>query len=206
MVKGVIFDWNGTLSDDTRRVFSVVMKTAKKVGGKPLSFREFKRRARNPWYQFYRDDLGCNVPKPVIYKWFCYYLKREKIREKLFSDAIPVLKLLNNRDVRVGIVSSYPAKNLRAEAARHGIMGLLDFVRGDCHTKAIHIRDFLKSCKLRPDEVVFVGDMVFDVVEGKRCGVVTAAYLRGNDSREKLARAKPDIVLPTLSALKRFIR
>ncbi|MBI3037181.1 HAD family hydrolase [Candidatus Woesearchaeota archaeon] len=207
MIKGVIFDWNGTLSDDTLRVFAVAMKTAKKVGGKPLrSVAEFKRKVRNPWYPFYRDDLGCRVKKAVIHKWFCYYLKREKIREKLFRDAIPLLRFLNRRNIKVGIVSSYPTVCLLAEVRNHGISTLLGFVRGDCHTKAGHIKDFLKHYKLRPEEVVFVGDMMFDIKEGRKCGVITAAYLGGVDSKSKLLPQKPDIVLPRLSALRRYVK
>lgn len=206
-IKGVIFDWNGTLSDDTRRVFAVAMKTAKRVGGKPLrSLAEFRRKARNPWYPFYRNDLGCHVKKAVIHKWFCHYLKREKIREKLFRDAIPLLRFLSNRNIKIGVVSSYPTTSLLAEVRNHGIGALLGFVRGDCHTKAGHIKDFLKHNKLRPEEVVFVGDMAFDIKEGKKCGVITAAYLGGVDSKSKLLPQKPDIVLPTLLSLKKRVK
>ncbi len=206
MIKGVIFDWNGTLSDDTRRVFSVAMKTAKRVGGKPLSsIAEFKRKVKNPWYPFYRDDLGCHVKKAIVHKWFCYYLKREKIREKLFRDAVPLLRFLSKRSIKIGIVSSYPTVSLLAEVKSHRIDGLISFVRGDCHTKAGHIKDFLKHYKLRSDEVVFVGDMRFDIKEGKKCGVITAAYLRGVDSKEKLLLQQPHILLPRLSSLKKYI-
>lgn len=206
MIRGVIFDWNGTLSDDTERVFSVAMKTVKAVGGKPLrSVSEFKAKARNPWYPFYRDELGCSAPKAVIHKWFCYYMKREKIREKLFSDAVPLLRFLNSHGIKIGIVSSYPSTNLLSEVKSHNINKMLDFVRGDCHAKASHIKAFLKHHTLNPRDVIFVGDMVFDVVEGKKCKVFTAAHLRGVDSKEKLLASKPDLLLPTLAALKKHI-
>lgn len=206
MIRGVIFDWNGTLSDDTKRVFAVAMKTVKRVGGKPLrSVAEFRRKVRNPWYPFYRDDLGCHVKKAVIHRWFCYYLKREKIREKLFQDAVPLLRFLSKRKIKIGIVSSYPAVGLLAEVKSHGIGKLIGFVRGDCHTKAGHIRDFLKRHKFRPEEVIFVGDMIFDIMEGRRCGVITAAYLRGVNSKSKLLPQKPHILLPRLSSLKKYI-
>ncbi len=206
MIRGVIFDWNGTLSDDTTRVFSVAMKTVKSVGGKPLrSVSEFRAKARNPWYPFYRDELGCRAPKAVIHKRFCYYMKHEKIKEKLFRDAVPLLRFLNSRGIKTGIVSSYPSEALLKEVKNHGIIHMLDFVRGDCHSKAGHIRRFLKHHSLKPEEVIFVGDMVFDVVEGKKCGVITAAYLRGVDSMTKLLSSKPDLALPTLAALKKHL-
>lgn len=205
MIKGVIFDWNGTLSDDVRKVFAVAMKTVKKVGGKPLSFAEFRKKVRNPYHPFYRDDMGCNVSRAELNKWYGYYFKREKTRAKLFSDAIPLLRFLKAQNVKVGIVSSHPAGFLAAETKSYGLMPFLGFVRGGCHTKASHIGDFLKSCKLKPGEVIFVGDMIFDIEEGKRCKVITAAYLRGMDPKEKLLPSKPDIVLPNLSALKKYL-
>ncbi len=206
MIKGVIFDWNGTLSDDTRRVFAVTMKTARRVGGKPLrSVSEFRAKVRNPWYPFYRGDLGCHVKKAIIHKWFCYYLKREKIREKLFNDAIPLLRFLNSRGIRIGIVSSYPSATLLSEVKSHRIGHLLDFVRGGCHAKAGHVNGFLERYKFKPKEVIFVGDMINDIEEGRKCKVITAAYLRGVNSRKKLLAAKPDLVLPRLAALKKHL-
>jgi phosphoglycolate phosphatase len=204
MIKGVIFDWNGTLSDDTKRIYSVAMKTAKKVGGQPISFNEFRRKVRNPWYPFYRDDLGCRVPKPVINKWFCYYLKQEKIPARLFPDSVSLLRFLHSQGIEIGIVSSYPEESLLAEVKKHGIGDYIHFVRGSCHTKDRHIRDFLKLNKIKPKEAIFVGDMVFDVLEGKKCRVITAAYLKGADNREKLLTSKPDILLKTLNELKKL--
>jgi phosphoglycolate phosphatase-like HAD superfamily hydrolase len=205
MIKAVVFDWNGTLSDDTKRIYSIAIRTTKKVGGKPISFSEFRKKVRNPWYPFYRDDLGCKVPRAVINRWFCYYAKREKIEAKLFSDAIPLLEFLKDSKIKIGIVSSYPEGNLGWEIKIHKIGQLLDFVRGGCHTKADHLKDFLKMFKLKPKEVIFVGDMVFDIVEGKKCKVFTAAFLRGADCKEKLEKSKPDFFLQRLSDLKKHI-
>ncbi len=206
MIRGVIFDWNGTLSDDIRKVVAVANKTAKKLGGNALSLREFRRRAANPYYPFYRDVMGCKVPKSELEKWYRHYFKREKTHAGLFPDSISLLRFLKRRNIKVGIVSSHPADMLASETKAYGLDCLLSFVRGGCHTKQEHIKDFLKQFELEPSEVIFVGDMVFDIVEGKKCGVITAAYLKGVDTKSKLLASRPDLLLPTLASLKEHLK
>lgn len=204
MIKGVIFDWNGTLSNDIPKIFDVGMKTAKKLGGRPLSFGEYRKMVRNPYMLFYRE-LGCKGTMAETNQWYWHYLARSRIPVRLFPDAATVLKFLKSKGIKVGIVSSHPTGSIMREASGYGILKYLSFIRGDIHRKGRHVRMFLKHYGLKPREVVFVGDMVNDIEEGKKSGVITAAYLKGVDTRKKLARSKPDIMLPSLSALKRFI-
>lgn len=205
MIKGVIFDWNGTLSNDIPKIFEVTIKTVVKLGGKPpRSYGEYRRKVRNPYMLFYRD-LGCAGSMADVNRWYCHYLTHSKVRTWLFPDAIKTLESLRERKVKMGIVSSHPAKAIKAEAKGYGIGKYLDFVRGDAHMKGYHIRMFMRRYKLKPKEVIFVGDMMFDIEEGKKCGVITAAYLRGVDSKEKLLSQQPHILLPSLSSLKKYI-
>ena len=204
MIKGVIFDWNGTLSDDIQKVFSTSMKTVARLGGRVLSFAEYRRMVKNPYMLFYRE-LGCKGTMADTNRWYWHYLAKSKVPVRLFPDAIQILRFLKANNVRVGIVSSHPTKSIKKDSKGYGILDCLDFIRGDVHTKGRHVRMFLERYRLRPREVIFVGDMVNDIDEGKMCGVITAAYLRGVDKKEKLLMAKPDIVLPNLSALKRHI-
>ncbi|MBI2176598.1 HAD family hydrolase [Candidatus Woesearchaeota archaeon] len=204
MIKGVIFDWNGTLSDDIPRVFSVAMKTSERLGGRVLSLAEYRRLVRNPYMPFYRD-LGCTASKKETNRWYQYYLNRSKIPVRLFPDAVKLLKFLKSHGIIVGIVSSHPGYALRAEAKTYGISRYLDFMKGDAHAKRYHIAMFLRLYKLKPKEVVFIGDMANDIEEGRKCGVITAAYLRGVDSKSKLVPQKPDIILPTLLSLKKHV-
>lgn len=204
MIKGVIFDWNGTLSDDIPKVFAVAMKTSARLGGKQLSYSEYRKKVRNPYLLFYRD-LGCAASKAEINRLYWRYLKQDRTPVSLFPDATQVLKLLDGQGIKVGIISSHPTFAIKAEAKSYGISRYIDFMRGDIHIKGYHIIAFLKRFRIKPREAIFVGDMVNDIEEGKKCGVITAAYLKGVDSKEKLLKAKPDILLPNLLALKKFI-
>ena len=55
-----------------------------------------------------------------------------------------------------------------------------------------------------PKRVIKIGDTSADIHEGRNAGVITAALLSGTQGNDVLAREKPDILLDTLSDLKRF--
>lgn len=50
-----------------------------------------------------------------------------------------------------------------------------------------------------------IGDTVADIEEGKNAGVMTAALLAGTQPDEMLKNAKPDLILSTLSDLRKII-
>jgi HAD superfamily hydrolase (TIGR01509 family) len=50
-------------------------------------------------------------------------------------------------------------------------------------------------------EVLYVGDMVEDILMGKKAGTRTAAVLCGFATHQSLTRARPDFVLRDVSAL-----
>lgn len=204
-IKGVIFDWNGTLSNDIPRVFNVTMKTVAKTGGIPIrSYQEYRRRVHNPWYPFYLE-MGCRASMEEITKWFTYYSAHSKVPISLFPDAKNLVNYLKTKNIKVGVISSHITKHLKREARQYGILKLIDFIEGDLHTKSHHIRLFLKRFGFKPHEVIYIGDMVNDVREGKRCKVITAAYLKGADTKTKLKKEKPNFFLPRLSLLRKFV-
>lgn len=58
---------------------------------------------------------------------------------------------------------------------------------------------------VKPEEVLFIGDMDHDIQAGKKAGTKTAGILTGYHSRKKLEQEKPDFILENLSELKKLI-
>eukprot|EP00928_Gymnodinium_smaydae_P055174 TRINITY_DN3876_c0_g1_i1.p2 TRINITY_DN3876_c0_g1~~TRINITY_DN3876_c0_g1_i1.p2 ORF type:complete len:240 (-),score=54.03 TRINITY_DN3876_c0_g1_i1:366-1085(-) len=66
----------------------------------------------------------------------------------------------------------------------------------------IMIAKAMETCGVTdPRKVVKVGDTVVDVEEGKNAGVFTVSVLTGTQSREKLAGAGPDCIIPSVADL-----
>ncbi len=64
----------------------------------------------------------------------------------------------------------------------------------------------LDDLKLKPDEVIFIGDSHLDVLAGKAAGVPTAAAKWGAVEIDKLIQSKPDYVFETPKEFIQFIK
>lgn len=54
MIKNIIFDWSGTLSNDILLVYEAVMIVFGRFGKKRISFDEFRREFELPYMEFYK--------------------------------------------------------------------------------------------------------------------------------------------------------
>ena len=67
MIKNIIFDWSGTLSDDLVSVYTAVMEIFKKLGLEGLTLEEFKEEFTLPYMKFYRK-FKIDVDKEELQK------------------------------------------------------------------------------------------------------------------------------------------
>lgn len=62
MIKAIILDWSGVLSDDLSLVYRIAKKMFDHLGHKFMSIKEFRERFDLPYMDFYRS-LGINTEK-----------------------------------------------------------------------------------------------------------------------------------------------
>ncbi len=67
------------------------------------------------------------------------------------------------------------------------------------------IREILATHDLDPAETAFVGDMVHDIETARHGGITSIAVLTGFDSQEKLAKARPDVMVTGLPVLQKLL-
>jgi dihydroneopterin aldolase len=71
--------------------------------------------------------------------------------------------------------------------------------------KRERIAEILVENDLVAAETAFIGDMVHDVESAQHGGVMAIATLTGFDSREKLSRANPDVIVRDLGELQKLL-
>jgi phosphoglycolate phosphatase-like HAD superfamily hydrolase len=64
----------------------------------------------------------------------------------------------------------------------------------------------IERAEVAASEVLYVGDMVEDVLMGKKAGTKTAAVLCGFATRKLLTSAEPDLILRDVSVLPKAIK
>ena len=105
MIKNIIFDWSGTLSDDVIFTYSATMKVFEKIGIAEITLEKFKEEFTLPYMNFYKKFKN-NPDKKIIDETFDKELNLIN-KAKLFLEVKEVLNFLQQRKIKMIILSSY---------------------------------------------------------------------------------------------------
>lgn len=204
MLRNLLLDWSGTLVDDLPPVISTTNFLLEKYGRPPFDREEFRQHFRLPFADFY-DEFLPEVPRDELEDLF-----RRKFAE--LQDNVTALPGLEEfldfcrvSGRRLFLLSAASSEHFEAQAKRLGVYHCFERPYAGVRDKRVTIREILAEHDLAPEETAFVGDMIHDV-EAARCGgVMSIAILTGYDSIEKLAPSRPDVVVSSLSNLRRLL-
>ena len=200
MIENVILDWSGVVSDDWQATFEMVNEVFKAAGRKKISEAVFKDSYEQPWMNFYKK-IGFEVD---IKKERAFW---EKNMPKHFNKIVILPKAkdavleLKQRGVKLIVFTAKNHKILINELKKYELEGFIDNVHANVDDKREEVEGLIAKHEIEPKKTVYVGDMVHDVETAKMAGITSIAVLSGYDSREKLAKAKPDFILNDLGEL-----
>ncbi len=202
MIKNIIFDWAGVLSDDIIPSYKAIMNMFMKWGIKTLTLEEFKREFTIPYMNFYRKFT--NMPKKKVDDLFIkeIYVVGEP---RPFKGVKNLLNFLDKRAINLVLLSSHPQKKLEEEIERYCLQKFFVEVNGSVHDKTKIIEKIMKRNEFAPEETAYVGDMTHDIEAGKMAGVMTIAVSWGYQTKEQLRREKPDLIIDKLEEIKKIV-
>jgi len=120
----------------------------------------------------------------------------------LFDDALHVLDASRAAGMKTGLVTSSPRLEVLAALKRLGIDGSFDtivtgsdIVNFKPHPEPVLLA--LSNLGEKPEDTIFVGDYIFDVLAGNAAGTTTALFLPDRHTRfydfDKLRATGPDL-------------
>lgn len=208
-IKGVIFDFDGTLVDASLRIKEAKEEFIRKILGLgfnlgELDFKmplEYIIRLLVKKYEVSREFL-----MKILEECFQPYELEVFEKAELRPGAREVVKRLKGMGYRLGVASNNGRLTVRLTLEKLGILGYFDAVvaRGDVDRLKpddLPISECVKRLGISPCEAVYVGDTAVDVVAAKKAGVYVIGILGGLDSRASLERSKPDYLIEDLSQL-----
>ena len=198
MIRNIIFDWSGTLSDDFSCTHTANMAVFRRLGLAELSPEQFRREFTLPYMEFY--ERYTETPKQEIDRIFDEELSAAPEQE-LYAEVKEALAGLREKGVPLAILSTCVKDKLVMEMQRFGIEGYFADVRGGVYDKALEIPSILEANGWRAEETAFVGDMTHDIEAGNKAGVISVAITRGYQAREKLEACGPRHVVADLEQL-----
>lgn len=203
MIKNVIFDWSGTLSDDFLPVYHANRIVFDTFGVKKLSFEEFKREFELPYMNFYRRYLP-SVSKTEIDRIFPKAI--HSVEEPTpYPQVREILEALSGEGIRMAVLSAMTQTKIDKEVGDYGFAEFFLSIKGGVNDKREEILKLMQECGFDKKETAYVGDATHDIDTGKVANVTTIAVCWGYQPKEKLLKANPDFVAENFEQLKELL-
>jgi phosphoglycolate phosphatase len=203
MIKNIIFDWSGVVSDNVQDVYKTVTEIIRRGRGRGISFEEFRLEWVSPYMKFYRKFL----PELQVEEQKKHYLEifATHNTNKPHPGVVELLKTLHKAGIKMTLLSSDHPSYLHDEIAEFGLTEVFKEVYGDVHDKTTVIKGLIKKHHFDPAESLFVGDTQNDDEAGKHAGLKTALVTWGFCTKAAIELCEPDYIIETPEELKKLI-
>ncbi|MCW4047716.1 MAG: HAD family phosphatase [Candidatus Bathyarchaeota archaeon] len=214
MFEAVIFDWDGTLADARQVVVASFQKALREINctisdgfierrigtGSAETFREILRSTQTPFDEALIKRLVERKVQTEI---------ELSSGIKLFPGALALLEALQG-NVKLGLASMNNRQVINHLLNKRSIRKYFDAVltADDVAHSKPNPEIFLKCAvqlKSTPDRCVVVEDSIFGVEAAKAAGMKCIAVLTGVYGEAELEKAKPDLIVKSLTEKSRIV-
>lgn len=203
-MKHLIFDFDGTIVDNFDLVSELVHRYFEKEHvNVTVSDEELRQQGVKAAMKALR------ISKIKMIK-LALSVKKEIYQRLLefppFSELKTVLPRLR-KSAQLSVFSTNKKENIKRYLKKYKLARDFDGVFEDRSYFGKHhgLINILKSLKLHPDKVVYIGDEVRDIEAAKKAGIKSAAVLWGFEGEKPLRASNPDYILPRPSELLRLV-
>ncbi len=188
----IIWDWNGTLFNDTQLCLEIINGILIRRKLEALTFKKYREIFTFPVKEYYRKaGLDFNkYPFEILGKeWINEYEKR-KYEADLHKGVRKILQSISKRTKQQSILSAYSQHTLIEMVKYFNIEKYFSYLIGLDHiyaTSKIDIgRKLLTKLGNKPDEAVLIGDTFHDYEVAKELGIDCILIADGHQSKKKL--------------------
>lgn len=207
----IIFDLDGTLVNAYPAIIESFNFTLKKLGY-PLQNSLTIRKAVG-WGD--ENLLRPFIKKKDLSKALKIYRRHHRFsllkKSYLFAGVKNLLKYLKKKNFKIAIASNRPTVFTKLIIKNLSIKEYIDYIL--CADRLKYIKphpqilyEIIKKFSLKPEEALYVGDMVIDIEAGRRAEIKTVAVTTGSNTEEELALIKPFKIISRITQLKDILR
>jgi len=213
VIKGVIFDLDGTLIDTAREIQYVFNQLLESYSLPKRSFDFFKENIGNGVEDLLQRSLPKDYAKdisPMLEKVKEIYAESLNKKSRPFEGIIEILDLLNENEVPIGIITN-KMHNLAIRCVDKFFPSYSIITIGTGHLysrkpspdSSLALADEFKT---KPSEMLFIGDSSIDIKTAKNAGMVPIGVEWGNGALEDLLDAGVKQVFNNPYDLKSYLK
>lgn len=208
-IETILWDWNGTLLDDTKLCFNIINSLLHKRGLKKISLDRYKDIFSFPVKDYY-EKAGFDFSKEAFKipaDEFINLYKLKVINANLHLQSQEILARLSQLQYQQIIVSAMEQnaliKSVKEKGIQHYFMEIAGINDHYASSKIENALTLISKLKLNPQTLCFIGDTVhdFEVAEQLQCKCILIA--NGHQSKQRLQKTGC-IVLNELSELANY--
>ena len=210
LIRGIIFDFDGTLIDSYEAIAESLNHVRSSFSLPPFLPEEVRPMVGHGLEQLISRAIGADRVDEGVKLFRQSYAGICGHKTSILPQVKETLDTLDLRGYQMAIASnkpSYFARDiLRALEFDHlfaEVLGPNDVQRPKPDPEMLEI--IIMRIGLSPEEVVYVGDMPLDVEAGRRAGVAVYAVPTGSATRDDLLQARPDRLLHRFTDLTTFL-
>ena len=196
----VLFDFDGTLADNSEGIFNSIRYALGKMDLPVPDGRTLRTFIGPSLFDSYRRVFGGTDEDGQRFVTFYreFFAPTGKDQAKIYPGIPRLLRSLSADGVRVAVCSSKPGEFVTSIAKKHGIYDLFDafFCPGfamSASDKTDLIREGVKHFGLAPGDALMVGDTKYDVEAAKNAGVQSLGVRYGFAAAGELEAAGADL-------------
>ncbi|QTL97744.1 HAD-IA family hydrolase [Iocasia frigidifontis] len=204
MLKAVIFDFDGTLFDTNDMIIESFTYAIKKV----LGYNILPTEIYNVWGRPLKEQMerfGRNNCQELVNTYRHYYYQiSDKL--KVFPTGLETIDYLKDQGYYVAILTNKGRGGLINGLEMFNLTDKIDIYlsKDDLNKPKPDIEGFkiiMDSLKLRPEEVLMVGDSPSDIIGGKNAGIKTVLVSYTCFKLKEVMKLNPDYFIDQLNDL-----
>lgn len=196
-LKVIIFDFDGTIADTLETIVNILNGLSEEFGYKKASQEDLEHYKNLRPHQIIQFS-GVSIFKlPSLVRKLKFLLKQEILKISPIEKMKEILIELKNRGYYLGIITSNSRENVLMFLKANDLHEVFDFIYSGTTLlgKSKVLNSFLKKQRLKPEEIVYVGDETRDIDAAKKSHVKVIAVSWGFNSQKVLAEHNPDFLI-----------